>query len=574
MATCSHGGLCGQPLFNSKDNNQRLYLPQQTWRTPSKIALQLRARCKQGISADGILVRDCLQKLSYATGLYRTDIKQHFTVSGTQCLFGMEGKWTLSWGMDGRFYEKYDGQEVTYEWGFDGEHNPWYADNAGRVIALELDDTEICQLAVFVRTGFWLTAKGQDQFDIQIEGENSFEALKQQIGELVLAIHFKDKKVMARITIDACQWLPVSMEMNVLGQIDRWEYKDWRAVALGFDCKFPYSCVHYPAGGGRDSYNVNYSTMNSEGSKTREDQVEMDCLYALPKALLIPRYNKYYPQASLEIGSPPDVKMIRARSGQLLVRPLVDGKDIGYFVLDTGANGLSICPKNAEQLNMEAFGELFITGFDGQVKSRFRRGKTFELGPLKIKSPLFVEVNIDNLVIDIVSIVGVCGFDIFHHYVVKISCKEGCVSLFDHSYYEEKGKEPPKWERIIFLMNLPNVPAKINGQDSILLLDTGAGGVDIIFYSKEEKYLNLQVEGFANIKGINSRGEGHQVHTTLINEVEIAGHSFEQVKAVYLSGGSTQLHLSEYTSGILCMELLTRFTIIFDYPKSRVALVD
>jgi len=223
---------------------------------------------------------------------------------------------------------------------------------------------------------------------------------------------------------------------------------------------------------------------------------------------------------------------------------------------------------------MEAFGELFITGFDGQVKSRFRRGKTFELGPLKIKSPLFVEVNIDNLVIDIVSIVGVCGFDIFHHYVVKISCKEGCVSLFDHSYYEEKGKEPPKWERIIFLMNLPNVPAKINGQDSILLLDTGAGGVDIIFYSKEEKYLNLQVEGFANIKGINSRGEGHQVHTTLINEVEIAGHSFEQVKAVYLSGGSTQLHLSEYTSGILCMELLTRFTIIFDYPKSRVALVD
>jgi len=59
-------------------------------------------------------------------------------------------------------------------------------------------------------------------------------------------------------------------------------------------------------------------------------------------------------------------------------------------------------------------------------------------------------------------------------------------------------------------MNLPNVPAKINGQDSILLLDTGAGGVDIIFHSKEEKYLGLQIEVFANIKGINSRG-GHQV---------------------------------------------------------------
>lgn len=358
---------------------------------------------------------------------------------------------------------------------------------------------------------------------------------------------------MARITIDACQWLPLSMEMKVLGQIDRWEYKDWRAIAIGFDCKFPYSCVHYPAGGGRDSYNVNYSTMNSGGSKTSEGQVEMNCLYDFPKALLIPRYNKYYPQTSLEIGCLLDVKMIRARSGQLLVRPLVDGKDIGYFVLDTGANGLSICPK--------------------KVKSQFRRGKSFELGPLKIKSPLFVEVNIDNLVSDIDSIVGVCGFDIFHRCVVEISCKEGCVSLFDHSYYGEKCEEHLNWERVFFLMNLPNVPAKINGQDSILLLDTGAGGVDIIFHSKEEKYLGLQIEGFANIKGINSRG-GHQVHTALISKVEIAGHSFEQVQAVYLSGNSTQLHLSEYTSGILCMELLTRFTIIFDYPKSRVALIN
>ena len=51
-------------------------------------------------------------------------------------------------------------------------------------------------------------------------------------------------------------------------------------------------------------------------------------------------------------------------------------------------------------------------------------------------------------------------------------------------------------------MNLQNDPTKINGQGSIFLLDTETGGVDINFYSKEEKHLSLQVEGFENIKVI------------------------------------------------------------------------
>jgi hypothetical protein len=101
MTTCSHGRICGQPLFNSKDNGQRLHLPRHTWRTPSKIALQLQARCKQAISADGILVQECLQKLSYATGLYRSDITQHLTVSGSfYSLTDLIPNFTYFWYMD------------------------------------------------------------------------------------------------------------------------------------------------------------------------------------------------------------------------------------------------------------------------------------------------------------------------------------------------------------------------------------------------------------------------------------------------------------------------------------------
>ncbi|KAH9308681.1 hypothetical protein KI387_036592, partial [Taxus chinensis] len=151
--------------------------------------------------------------------------------------------------------------------------------------------------------------------------------------------------VVARIIIDACHWLPVSMEFNVLGQADRWEYRDWNSSSLGFNHKFPHSCVHYPAGGGRHSYTIYYSTLNSGDGNTVRDKVENDYLYAFPKTSIVPRCNKFYPKGSLDISRPAAVKMIHARSGHLLVRPLIDGKDIGYFLLDTGASGLGICPK-------------------------------------------------------------------------------------------------------------------------------------------------------------------------------------------------------------------------------------
>jgi predicted aspartyl protease len=40
------------------------------------------------------------------------------------------------------------------------------------------------------------------------------------------------------------------------------------------------------------------------------------------------------------------------------VLPLLDGRPVGYFIFDTGASGFVIDPAAAEQLGLEAFGEL------------------------------------------------------------------------------------------------------------------------------------------------------------------------------------------------------------------------
>lgn len=55
-----------------------------------------------------------------------------------------------------------------------------------------------------------------------------------------------------------------------------------------------------------------------------------------------------------------------------LVRPLINGREVGYFIFDTGASGFVLDPAVAAELGLEGFGELQVTSMVGKVASRFR----------------------------------------------------------------------------------------------------------------------------------------------------------------------------------------------------------
>jgi hypothetical protein len=69
------------------------------------------------------------------------------------------------------------------------------------------------------------------------------------------------------------------------------------------------------------------------------------------------------------------------------------------------------------------------------------------------------------------------------------------------------------------LENVPHVSATFNGHSALFLLDTGAGGVDVIFHGRavEEFDLMSTVEpvGSARVKGISSSSGGIQVPSNL-----------------------------------------------------------
>ncbi|BBN03166.1 hypothetical protein MPTK1_2g21310 [Marchantia polymorpha subsp. ruderalis] len=518
-------------------------------------------------------LQQCLSNIYNAMGLQDYSLNQHIVVSGKQFLMNMEGQWSLIWCMDGRFYERYDGPELNFEWAYDGNQSPWSADAAGRVSILDLDDREVCLMASWVRTGYWLTEDGRKQLSISIEPQKGGPFSK----ETVFALHLKNSKVMAYLVVDNSNWLPARLSIKAFGSEDKWEYRDWQLIQPGYSSKFPMAITHNPPAGGRDLYSVTSIKVEIPGEELADAEISEK--YAFPDSSLVPRSTHSYPKTHIDNNLPPTVKMYHAESGHYLVRPLIDGKDIGYFIVDTGASSLTITSEKAEELDMYAFGEAYVTGVEGEVKCQFRRAKSFQIGPLTIEEPIFMEVPMAGVVRGISPVAGICGYDIFFHCTVEMSYKMGTLSFFDTYLYNKASKiRASQWQSMYMLENVPHVPAYFMENEAIFLLDTGAGGVDIIFHGRAvEKFrLNqtLELAGTASVKGINTSGKGLQVQYGILDSLEVAGQSFNRVKALFPAKGTCgSLDFSEYTAGVLCGDLLTNLLVVLDYGNRRFALI-
>ncbi|KAI5069296.1 hypothetical protein GOP47_0015597 [Adiantum capillus-veneris] len=525
------------------------------------------------ITASELHIEHILDQMSFALGLHLCPLNYHFTVTGRQKCFGLEGDWRLTWCLDGRFYEQFIGEEIVFEHGYDGKHSPWHADASGYVTDLHLDNLEACLSALWVRTGYWLTGGGRLNLLIKKKEVSSLNDDAYTNNELWLSISLKGKKIESHVLVDTTSWLPVRMELKAFGGVERWEFANWADLMLGFSYKFAMSTAYLPAAGGKHVYNG-----ASNGMACSSDSSDIN-IYDYNPTVLKPRYLSHHPRIQVDNSCSPSVEMIRVRSGHHVVRPLIDGKDMGYFIVDTGASCLVISAKKANEVEMPAFGELYITGVEGKFKSQFRRGKSLELGPLKIDFPVFIEAPSDDVVKGVAeSVSGILGYDIFCRAIVEMSSADFKMSFYDPLLYRPLNREV-NWEVLHMLDNTPHALAKFMEQSALLMLDTGAGGIDVIFHKRAVKEFNLlsslDWRGQVEISGVgdgNDKG-GIKVQHGILNQVEVAGQSFSNVKTLYFSGDEQALDISIYTSGILCGEIIMCQLVIFDYPNSRFALV-
>lgn len=78
----------------------------------------------------------------------------------------------------------------------------------------------------------------------------------------------------------------------------------------------------------------------------------------------------------------PKVPTFKTAAGHLLVQPLINGRHVGWLLVDTGASSMVVQPEVADALEMPAFGTFKVNAVGGNIDTRYRVAQSFQLGPL------------------------------------------------------------------------------------------------------------------------------------------------------------------------------------------------
>jgi predicted aspartyl protease len=252
------------------------------------------------------------------------------------------------------------------------------------------------------------------------------------------------------------------------------------------------------------------------------------------------------------------------------VRPLIDGKEVGWFHFDTGADAMMIDNKIADELKMPVIGESEAVAADGNVrKVTVRRGKTFQLGRVTIKDPIYIADDLSKMNAPPgEKRAGFCGYPLLARVVAEVNGGGSGIALFDPAAYRlTKGN----WQDLSIVNYTPAFTASLEGdRKGLFMLDTGhSSTVDINSNFSSERGL---LEGRKTVEETvsSSGGDLKNLRGTL-RWFELAGYRFKNPGAYFRVAGTG--YEAEGVAGVVGREFMKPFTIVFNYPERRVAFI-
>ena len=418
--------------------------------------------------------------------------------------------------------------------------------------------------------------------------------------------------VTARMRVSVDTWLPARMEMKVCGDDEVWLYEDWQHPTDRRLPPHPAVTTLKGSTGGTQIFRVEGVRANAGVS---------DAWYAKPTGGILENGGL----VRFDARETAEARVEKAASSHVLVRPKIDGKDVGPFILDTGASGMVISTQAAEKLGLRPFGEVFVSGVAGKVPSRFRRANELTLGPITMDRPVFMEMDVGGIVSGSAEpVAGIVGFDAFKSAIVEVGPGGFPVRFFDPATFE--APESWTWLPLLMVSNVPHVAADVAGiaEPQIFMIDSGAGGADCIFHARAVEELNLRrllppgksrassrVRGVGGSSGESSGatrayrgrlewislrsklpgdswgGGGGSAYAAAAANVETTGGDAGTLVAEdpHGSGGGrfvdlnvllasdNGFDLSEHSCGLICANALNTRRVVYDVPNRRVALL-
>lgn len=463
-------------------------------------------------------------------------------LEGTTDAGGVDSSFELYLTADGRYRFEMDGR-MARTLTFDGQDAALRV-RSGPSLLLGAGERESWHYAQWISSGYWLEPTCPIRVELADATANA------ATDAVTLHLAFPDSTTSARLVLDRERWLPRELHQTALGGDMVTRFGQYETIE-----GIPMARLVRSEGIGEDS----------------ELRVhEMGAAPTNPGA----RYERGAAQATdvhFDRERSPDVEVKRARTGHLLVHPLVNGKDVGWFILDSGAGQICIDPGVADELDLERFGSVPAVGVAGAVEASFRQGASLALGPLRIDDPVFVEIELAFMTPAFgVELAGICGFDVFARSVVALELDGPSLSLFDPSTFD-LGQDA--WSPLVIDQGVPGMRCRFEGdREGLFKLDLGDTG-SITFYTPAVQSLGL-LEGRevfpSQVAGVGGAGKASEGD---LQWFEIAGRRFEPLRVTF-SQTETGVFASDHALGNIGTHMLRSFLIVFDYSNARIALIE
>jgi hypothetical protein len=461
----------------------------------------------------------------------QTYVQQDVVIEGASRAFGVDGTYLLRLGTGGRFLFELRsplGQKV----GFDGK-KLWEADRTGATHegAFAEADTMFVQGAIL--TNAWLK-RGAGNVALAPDGRT-------------FNVKLKNSEIDQTIEVDTLTSMPKLMTyQGAAGKVEVLLSK-WMDTPAG---KLPLKMVWREGG----------VEQVLEGSKVRTEP-------SVPGAFEMPKW--IAKDTSFDANKASEVETKRLPSGHIIVKPLINGKDAGWFILDSGAEAMCIDAGVADELGLLKLGEVPAVGIGGVVKSPFRAAKELTLGPATIRNLMFVQLDLADIskVIKL-KLGGIIGYDLFRRTIVEMDVLNPSVTVNDPATY----KRSLQWTPIKFDGGNIALEASFEGgRKGWFRMDTGAAGT-VSFHGPFVEKLKL-LEG-REVKKSMEGGVGgmRESRRGKIDYFELAGHRFDKPDASFSIAKDGAFH-DHWLVGNIGQVFLEPFVLVFDYPNSRMAFV-
>jgi predicted aspartyl protease len=256
-----------------------------------------------------------------------------------------------------------------------------------------------------------------------------------------------------------------------------------------------------------------------------------------------------------------------APTGIAMCKPRINGKEVGWFLFDTGATHHVLDRQKAQDLELEATGNSTVKTPAGNSSARRIVAQELTLGPALWEQQEFVELDLRPLQALVgKDVVGVLGYESFAAWILEFDYRQERITLHRPEHFV---KGELNWIPLQVKDREICLQAQVEGHPVWLQIDTGSNGT-VAIYTPTVRRLGL-LDGRETWQssdlGIDGRVSSLKAK---LESLEIAGNTWNDTTAT-LCIADSGTHSATFPDGILGCRILESFTLYLDCGSRQAA---